>query len=102
MDPRPETFPWIAVITEYYCVMYMLLHQCAEGGDKPPSQSWFRFWPVSEYSMGVKLNPAFLCTRPGAMGWTFVITPLAQFRLALNKLDIDKQAAYIGLRHSLN
>jgi hypothetical protein len=33
---------------------------------------------------------------------SFVITPLAQFLLALNKLDIDKQAAYIGVRHSLD
>jgi hypothetical protein len=35
-----------------------------EGGDKPPSQSWFRFWSVSEYSMGINLRAAFLCTRP--------------------------------------
>jgi hypothetical protein len=31
-----------------------------------------------------------------------MITPLAQFLLALNKLDIDKHAAYIGVRHSLD
>jgi len=34
-----------------------------EGGDKPLSQSWFGFWPVSEYSMGVNFNAFFSSSR---------------------------------------
>ncbi len=47
MDLRPETFPQIAVITEYYCVMHMLLQQWAADS----TGHWFKcnltlcIWP---------------------------------------------------------